>query len=227
MSLEALVPLVLLGALFGLDVVSFPQAMFSRPIVAATIAGAMVGRPESGLLAGAALELMALETLPFGASRYPEWGSASVVGGALFAMQPNGRAGALSLAILGALATAWIGGGSMVALRRLNGRWARGKRDAILAGEWSAVRNLMLGGIGADLLRGAAITCAAMIAMVPIMHATLGSWTIEPRLSRAVSVAVLAAVAAGACWKLFRSSPAARWLFVGGVAAGLALLVFR
>ena len=31
------------------------------------------------------LELIALETLPVGASRYPEWGSAAVVGGALFA----------------------------------------------------------------------------------------------------------------------------------------------
>jgi len=34
--LEAL-PIALLGALLGLDVVSFPQAMVSRPIVAATL----------------------------------------------------------------------------------------------------------------------------------------------------------------------------------------------
>lgn len=224
MSFEVLAPLVLLGALFGLDVVSFPQAMLSRPIVAATIAGVLAGRPESGLLAGAALELIALETLPFGASRYPEWGSASVVGGALFAMQPNGRAGAMSLAILGALATAWIGGGSMVALRRLNGHWARGQRDAIAAGRWSSVRNLMLAGVGADLVRGAAITAVALLVMVPIVHATLGAWTVDQRFSRATSVAVLAAVAAGACWKLFRSSRAARWLFAGGLAAGLAFL---
>ena len=227
MSLDMLAPLVLLGALFGLDVVSFPQAMLSRPIVAATIAGVLAGRPESGLLAGAALELIALETLPFGASRYPEWGSASVVGGALFAMQPDGRAGALSLALLGALATAWIGGGSMVALRRLNGRLARGQRDAIGAGHWPAVRNLMVGGIGADLLRGGAITLVALFAMVPIMQATLGSWTLDPRTSRAVSVAVLAAVAAGACWKLFRPSPVARWIFVGSVAAGVVLLALQ
>jgi PTS system mannose-specific IIC component len=83
-----LIPLGLLGALLGLDVVSFPQAMISRPIAAATLAGALMGRPMHGLIAGAALELFALETLPFGASRYPEWGSASVVGGALYAVQP-------------------------------------------------------------------------------------------------------------------------------------------
>ena len=77
-----LVLLTLLGAVLGLDAVSFPQAMLSRPIVAATLGGAFVGNAEVGLLVGATLELIALETLPVGASRYPEWGSASVVGGA-------------------------------------------------------------------------------------------------------------------------------------------------
>ena len=80
-----LIPLALLGGVLGLDVVSFPQAMISRPIVAATLAGGLLGQAPSGMLIGAALELIALETLPFGASRYPEWGSASVVGGAIFA----------------------------------------------------------------------------------------------------------------------------------------------
>ena len=75
-----LVSLTVLGAVLGLDAVSFPQAMLSRPIVASTLGGAVVGDPLSGLLAGAALEFVALETLPVGASRYPEWGSASVVG---------------------------------------------------------------------------------------------------------------------------------------------------
>ena len=81
MSLLDALPLALLGAMLGLDVVSFPQAMLSRPIVAATVAGAIVGDAAAGLLVGVALELIALETLPVGASRYPEWGSASVVGG--------------------------------------------------------------------------------------------------------------------------------------------------
>src|SRR5579864_1369574 len=100
-----LLPIALLGGVLGLDVVSFPQAMISRPIVAATLAGALVGQPPSGLLLGAALELIALETLPFGASRYPEWGSASVVGGAIFADYPSHPAGALAVSLLAALAT--------------------------------------------------------------------------------------------------------------------------
>jgi len=92
--LQAL-PLALLGGLLGLDVVSFPQAMVSRPIVASTLAGTFIGHPESGLLIGIVLELIALDTLPFGASRYPEWGSAGVVGGALFSAEAHGMPGAL------------------------------------------------------------------------------------------------------------------------------------
>jgi PTS system mannose-specific IIC component len=88
-NIVAVLPIALLGGLLGLDVVSFPQAMFSRPLVAATLAGALLGQPSSGLLIGVALELVALETLPFGASRYPEWGSAAVVGGAILSEHPS------------------------------------------------------------------------------------------------------------------------------------------
>src|SRR5476649_754920 len=120
MPVEHFLPLVLLGALLGLDVVSFPQAMVSRPIVAATLAGVVAGRPMSGLVAGAALELIALETLPFGASRYPEWGSASVVGGAIYASHPGPTSGAaITVAMHCALATTWVGGWTMVKLRQL------------------------------------------------------------------------------------------------------------
>ena len=35
MSIVEVLPIALLGGLLGLDVVSFPQAMFSRPLVEA------------------------------------------------------------------------------------------------------------------------------------------------------------------------------------------------
>jgi len=98
--IAGLLAVTLLGAVLGLDTVSFPQAMLSRPLVAATLGGTLIGSPLGGLLIGAALELIALETLPFGASRYPEWGSASVVGGALYASSPSPGPGAMTLALL-------------------------------------------------------------------------------------------------------------------------------
>src|SRR5881275_696857 len=149
-----LLPIALLGGLLGLDVVSFPQAMISRPLVAATLAGALIGHSPSGLLIGAALELVALDTLPFGASRYPEWGSASVVGGAIFATYPTHPPGAMILAMFAALATTWVGGWTMVKLRQLNALWARNRRDALEAGARGTVISLQLLGMTADLARG-------------------------------------------------------------------------
>jgi PTS system mannose-specific IIC component len=223
----SLVPLALLGGLLGLDVVSFPQAMISRPLVAATLAGALAGDTASGLLLGAALELIALETLPFGASRYPEWGSASVVGGAIFASHSSRISGALTLGMLTALATTWVGGWTMVKLRRMNARWAAKRRDALEAGARGAVISLQLTGMTADLARGTILTAIAYVILSPIATACIGSWTIDPQLSRSVVVAIAASVAGGAAWKLFHSTAGARWFFVGGLGVGLFLLFAR
>src|SRR5262249_18021884 len=152
----------------GLDVVSFPQAMISRPIVAATIAGALIGQSPSGLLVGATLELIALETLPFGASRYPEWGSASVVGGAIFASHPTHPAGAMTIAVVAALATTWVGGWTMVKLRKLNAVLAGRSRDALEAGARGSVISLQLKGMTMDLARGALLTGIAFALLAPL-----------------------------------------------------------
>ena len=50
MILVDLLPIAVLGAVLGMDVVTFPQAMISRPIVAATIAGAFIGNAPAGLV---------------------------------------------------------------------------------------------------------------------------------------------------------------------------------
>jgi len=219
--------IVIVGGLLGLDTVSFPQAMLSRPLVAATAGGALLGAPTDGLLVGAALELIALETLPFGASRYPEWGSAGLVGGALFASTPSNPAGAMSLALIAALATAWIGGWTMVRLRQLNARWAARSRSALDSGSRGAVIGLQLKGMTADLVRGFILTVLAVATFAPLSEASLGLWTLDARVSRAVAVGVATAVAAGAAWKLFHGSTPARWMFFAGLAGGFALMVTR
>lgn len=223
----ALLPFALLGAALGLDVVSFPQAMLSRPLVAATLAGALAGRPGAGLLAGAVLELFALETLPVGASRYPEWGSASVVGGALFAAQPPGAAGALVLSVLCALVTAYVGGASMVLLRRLNGQLARAHLERLAAGSNRSVVGLQLAGAGFDLLRAFALTGVALGASRPLVAFARARWGTDVRVSLAVVVGLAATVAGAAVWKLFHAVPRARWLFVGGIVAGLLAMQLR
>lgn len=222
-----LVPLAMLGGLLGLDVVSFPQAMISRPLVAATVAGALIGHPSSGLLVGAALELIALETLPFGASRYPEWGSASVVGGAIFANNPEHAAGAMTLSVLAALATTWIGGWTMVKLRQLNAVWAGRKRAALENGSRRTVIGLQVQGMTADFIRGAGLTAVAYALLAPLAAACIALWSTDARLSRAMVVGLAASVAGGAAWKIFHSTSGALVLFAAGLGLGIFLVFLR
>jgi len=227
MSLLEALPIALLGALLGLDVVSFPQAMISRPIVAATAAGAFIGNPPGGLLIGVVLEMIALDTLPFGASRYPEWGSAGVVGGALFASQPGGMPGALPACLLAALLTASISGWSMVMLRRMiAGRLAR-TRDELEAGSRDALLSLHLSGMSLDLLRGGLVTIVAMAIFAPLVRAIVAVWGSESAASHAVVVVIAAIVAGGALWKVFHSVRHVLWFFAAGLLVWSALLITR
>jgi PTS system mannose-specific IIC component len=221
--LQAL-PIAMLGALLGLDVVSFPQAMVSRPIVAATLAGAFIGHPPAGLLIGVVLELIALDTLPFGASRYPEWGSAGVVGGALFAAQPAGAPGALPASLLAALLTASISGWSMVVLRRIIATRLERTRDSIEMGSRDALMGLHLSGMTLDLLRGALVTTLGMIVFSSLVRAIVAIWGSESAPSRAVVVVVAAIVAGGALWKVFHSVRHVLWFFLGGLVVSMVLM---
>lgn len=216
--------LALLGGILGLDTVSFPQAMLSRPIVSATLAGALVGAPAAGLLAGATLELFAVETLPFGASRYPEWGSASVIGGFLYASSTAFDAGRLATAVLAALAVAWVGGWSMVQVRRLNASLARGRHEAVASGARNTVVGLQVAGLAADFVRGTILTAVGLLAFHPLQVEVLERFGSGPALSRAVVAGVAGAVSLGAVYKLFHAVPGFRWEFLVGLAAGLSLV---
>ena len=222
-DLVFLAPLAVLGALLGLDVVSFPQAMISRPIVASTLAGALIGEPVRGLTMGVALEFFALEALPFGASRYPEWGSAAVVGGALFAQTPDGTAAAMTVAAFAALVTASIGSASMVLLRRWNAVWARHQQARIVRGSGSAVVALQLAGMTSDLIRGGLLTFVALASFTPLHRAIVGTFSMSPTVSRAVVVSVASAVGLAAVWKVVRTTAGARWYLMVGLGIGFAI----
>lgn len=228
MNVAEVLPLAFLGAVIGLDVVSFPQAMISRPIVASTLAGTLAGSATSGLLVGALLELFALEMLAVGASRYPEWGTASVVGGALFAgMQPAGGAGALPISIAAALLTAWLGGWSMYLLRRGNGVLARQRLKELDKGSRSAVLGLQVTGLTADLARGGLLTLLAFMILAPAAQYAGRAWEFGTARSWALVLALAVATAGAAGWRLFHAAAGARWLFLGGAAAGTALASLR
>jgi mannose/fructose/N-acetylgalactosamine-specific phosphotransferase system component IIC len=219
--------LIILGGVLGLDTVSFPQAMLSRPIVAGTLAGALMGQAGRGLLLGAALELFAVDTLPFGASRYPEWGSSSVVGAGLFAMLPGAIAGGLTTSVLATLIVAWVGGWSMVRVRLYNARRARMHQPEVARGDRKAVIGLQLSGLTVDLLRGMLLTGAGLLVLGPVQHVALAAWSVGPAASRAVVVSAAAAVSLGAAYKLFHVIPGFLWQFLLGLGAGLVIVVLQ
>lgn len=225
--MRELLPLALLGAIVGLDVVCFPQMMYSRPLVAATLAGAFVGDATRGLLVGVVLELIAIATLPFGASRYPEWGSAAVVGGAIAATLHTDRAGVVTIGVLAALATAWVSGWTLVKLRQWNADLARRRRPALDAGARGTVIGLQLAGLTGDMVRAALLTTVAYAVLFPLSLRVAERWSFSGPLSRSVVMMLATAVAATAAWVIFHSARGARWYFVGGAVAGLLLLFAR
>lgn len=218
-------PAILLGAVLGLDVVSFPQAMISRPLVAATVAGAMAGDPERGVLLGVILELIAVGTLPFGASRYPEWGSASVVGATLFATGTSATTGALTLAVFATLLAAYLSGESMVWLRQLNARRARALQPRLDAGDGRAVHQLQLGGLAADFVRGGLVTGVALVVLLPVVPLVVAGWSGSATTERAVLTGLTAALGAATIWTLVRGTSAAKGLAVFGMAVGITWLL--
>lgn len=139
------------GVLVGLDLSSWPQLMLSRPLVAGSVAGLLLGDPGAGLAVGAILELFAMDVLPIGATRYPDFGVATVGGVVVAAgMSPARSLGAavglgLILALVSQPMIEWV--------RRANARAARREADRLASGSVEAVRRLQGGGLLRDLVR--------------------------------------------------------------------------
>jgi PTS system mannose-specific IIC component len=160
----ALAVLLVWGIVVGVDLVSFPQGLLSRPLVAASVAGAILGDPHSGLRVGVILELFALDVLPIGASRYPDYGPGAVVAGA-FAAGGSGPH-LLGPAVLLGVLLAIVGGRSIEGLRRLNGGLVRRAEPALAKGDRSMVRHLFWVGISADAARSLGLTAFGLSAVV-------------------------------------------------------------
>jgi len=221
-SPHVVLSLLVWGTLVGLDLVSVPQAMISRPLVAGTVAGWLVGDVEAGLRIGVLFELFALDVLPVGAARYPDYGPATVAAVALGAGAPWELSLGLSAAL--GLVLAVLGGWSLQIVRRWNARAIQRRAAALAAGESSAIRRLQYGALLRDAVRGFTLTLLGIVAASTIKDLV--------RLDRQTAVALtlvaigsaLAATVNGA----FRSSGRSarlKWLLAGaGVGVLLAAL---
>lgn len=217
-----LVSLLLWGTLVGLDLVSIPQAMISRPLVAGTVAGWLVGDIEAGLRVGVLLELFALDVLPVGAVRYPDYGPATVAAVVLAAGTPW-KLG-LGLAVAFGLVLAVAGGWSLLVVRRWNSKAIQRRAAALAAGESSAIRRLQYGGLLRDALRGFVLTLLGLVLASVIKHAG----QLDPQSALALTLVAIGSALAAAVNAAFRSSGRSvrlKWL-LGGVGVGIILAVF-
>ncbi|HEX4574299.1 MAG TPA: PTS sugar transporter subunit IIC [Gemmatimonadales bacterium] len=223
MSLE--LALLAWGTFVGLDLVTVPQVMIARPIVAGPLAGLILGDVWTGLAVGMLFELFQYDVLPVGAARYPEYGPATVaaVTAAHAAAGPLG----IGLGAVVGLVTALAGGISIHVVRRLNARAMHAASDRLEAGDTRALMRLHAAGIGRDAARAALVTglglalarLARDIVAVPLTVRG-ATW-----LSVAAVGAALAAAAAGTL-RVVGRGPSLRW-FAAGLVGGAALAWLR
>lgn len=223
MSNPPLLALFLWGTIAGLDIASILQGLINRPLVAGAVAGTMLGDVAGGLRIGAALELFALDVLPVGASRYPDYGAATVAAVALGAGRPWTTA--LGPAVLLGLVIAYAGGWSIVLARRVTARVLRRVATRVDRGEPGVAQRVHLIGLLTDVARCALLAAGGLGAVFLLNRGPV----LDGGTARALGLVVIAggfmALIGGA---LRRAGSARRiaWL-TGGVVLGVLGLTIR
>lgn len=216
---EGMIALLVWGTFVGVDLVSVPQMMIARPIVAGTVAGAILGDVETGLKLGVVFELLQYDILPVGAVRYPEYGPATIAAVAT----AHASAGVLGLglgAVVG-LVTGLIGGISLHVLRRVNSRVVHAASATLESGDPRALMRLHVSAVLRDALRAALVTTIGLT-LAWIVRPLLAG-VLSPRDATLIAVAaVAAALAAGAAGtlRLVGRGPNLAW-FAAGLGGGI------
>ncbi len=207
--------------MLGLDAVSWPQVMISRPIVSATVGGALLGDAASGFLVGAVLELLGLGHRPYGAVAYPETGPAGLVAGAGLAASGGASLAPLVVAAATGWLIGWIGSVSVRVQRRINESLLASRRLAMPPRRLEHRHRLA---ILLDAARAGAITAAFV---VPVMWITglAGRAPAGPGPVAAAALLLAAmAVSGGVGARVMRPHRGAAFLLLAGAALAVGLL---
>jgi mannose PTS system EIIC component len=216
MNLDAQLLLLVWGMLVGLDLVSVPQMMIARPIVAGPIAGGILGDVTTGLLLGVLFELFQYDVLPVGGARSPEYGPATVA--AVSAADAATGMFGIGIGALVGLVTGMVGGISMHLLRRLNARAVHAAQGPLEAGDTRVLVRLHAMGILRDATRAGLVTAlglglAQLAGVFFAGHLTLRGAT----LLAVAAVAVALAAGAVGTLRVLGGGPHLRWLVAGAL----------
>lgn len=218
MNLELQFVLLGWGTLVGLDLVSVPQMMIARPLVAGAVAGAILGDIRTGLQLGVIFELFQYDILPVGAVRYPEYGPATVAAVAAAHAGP-GLIG-IGLGTVAGLLMGMVGGLSLHTLRRLNARAVHRASASIESGDVAALLRAHVAGLLRDAARSALVTAVGLV--VARAARALFAGALSPLDVTVLGIAAVAgALAAGASgtFRLVGRGPSLRW-FAAGLGGG-------
>lgn len=213
--------LALLGSVVALDATSFPQIMISRPIVSGALGGLVFGRPLEGAIVGVILEVYHVGTLPIGAARYPEGGTAAcAAAGGVAASGIAADAPIVLVAVVVALFWERLTGVSVVLGRRLNERIVQVWRPGPTLDRTLERRHLAAAGV--DGLRGVVVTVSgALVTLLAVR--TAAGWPAESTVA-AAAIGVAGAAVLGGTLDVFGGWHEKGRTFLLGVVCGLILL---
>lgn len=181
---------VLVGGLLAADSVSWLQTMASRPVVAGTLGGALLGDPGAGFVAGAGLELLWLRHPPLGSARYPDAGPASLAVGAGYAAAGGGVV-PLAVLLVAGWAMGWAGEASVRLTRAFNAWLLRDPAELASDPRRLEVRQRVA--VAGDFTRGALLTAALLVPALLLGRAA----AVEVGGAGAVAAASVAAAGIG------------------------------
>jgi mannose/fructose/N-acetylgalactosamine-specific phosphotransferase system component IIC len=224
LPVEILIALLAWGMFVGVDLVSLPQMMIARPLVAGTVAGAILGDIPTGLKLGVVFELLQYDILPVGAVRYPEYGPATIAAVAT-AHASSGVLG-LGLGALVGLVTGLFGGVTINVLRRVNSRIVHAAAATLESGDPHALVRLHVGALLRDALRAAVVTSVGLV-LAWLARPLLGGVLTERGAVLLAVAAVATALAAGAAGtlRLVGRGPTLAW-FAAGLGAGIVATIW-
>ncbi|HET9986209.1 MAG TPA: PTS sugar transporter subunit IIC [Longimicrobiales bacterium] len=216
----------LLGGIVGLDSTAFGQVMLSRPLVAGTLTGLVLGRPLAGLAVGLALEVFALVILPVGAARYPEVATGAVASAAAYVDATGYGAPEPLLLLAIAFGLVWenVAGQSVILIRHQNERLVAGDRTLNSLTARSLERR-HLTAMSLDFARGAVVSLVGALVGSVLLRTVAPYWALGSAVALGIIV-VGGSGMVGATLPLFGGWSERRAAFVVGIACGLLILLF-
>jgi PTS system mannose-specific IIC component len=177
-----LTTLLLCSALAGLlatDVLVALQLMLSRPLVAATLTGALLGEPGAGLSLGCLMELIWAGALPVGSVVPPDFSLGSVFAAAASVMMHRANPGldwesCVVWALLWSLPLSWAFGHADQWQRRWHLGLVARAEEALEAGDEGGLGRAIFSSVAMSFARGFVLCALALALCVRPMGFILG-----------------------------------------------------